>query len=76
MVRSEAAYAALAGVRPIPESSGDTVRHRLTRHGDRQLNQVVDRIAGRRIGFGPAARAFVERRTLESKTRREIRSYL
>jgi transposase len=44
-VRSEAAFAALAGVSPIPESSGNTGRHRLNRHGDRQLNQALDTIA-------------------------------
>ncbi len=37
----KAAFAALAGVNPIPASSGDTTRHRLNRHGDRQLNELV-----------------------------------
>jgi len=36
-IRSEAAFAMLAGVAPIPASSGQTVRHRLNRSGDRQL---------------------------------------
>ncbi|MGA9316072.1 MAG: transposase [Solirubrobacteraceae bacterium] len=40
-IRSEAAFAALAGVAPIPASSGQTVRHRLNRSGDRQLNRAL-----------------------------------
>lgn len=40
-VRSEAAFAALAGVAPIPASSGQTVRHRLNRNGDRKLNRAL-----------------------------------
>lgn len=40
-IRSEAAFAALAGVNPIPASSGNTVRHRLNRGGDRRLNQAL-----------------------------------
>jgi transposase len=75
-VRSEAAFAALAGVSPIPASSGNTVRHRLNRHGDRQLNQALDTIARSRMGFDPATRGYVERRTREGKTRREIRRCL
>ena len=39
-VRSEAAFASLAGAAPIPASSGQTVRHRLDRHGDRRLNRA------------------------------------
>src|SRR5271166_2454024 len=39
-VRSQAAFAALAGVNPIPASSGNTIRHRLNRGGDRRLNRV------------------------------------
>ncbi|MCC9069408.1 transposase [Arthrobacter cryoconiti] len=40
-VRSEGAFAGLAGVNPIPASSGNKTRHRLNRHGDRQLNRVL-----------------------------------
>ena len=40
-VRSEAAFAALAGVNPIPASSGNTIRHRLNRGGDRRLNRAL-----------------------------------
>ena len=41
-VRCEAAMASLAGTCPIPASSGNTVRHRLNRSGDRRLNRAHD----------------------------------
>jgi transposase len=44
-LRSEACFARLAGVAPVPASSGQTVRHRLSRGGDRQLNRAHDRLA-------------------------------
>ena len=40
-LRSEACFARLAGVAPLPASSGQTVRHRLSRGGDRQLNRAL-----------------------------------
>jgi transposase len=43
-LRSEAAFAALAGAAPIPASSGLTNRHRLNRGGDRQLNRALHTI--------------------------------
>ena len=75
-VRSEAAFAALAGVSPIPASSGNTVRHRLNRSGDRQLNQALDTIARSRMAFDPATRDYVDRRTQEGRSGREIRRCL
>ena len=39
--RSDAAFAMLGGAAPIPASSGQTVRVRLNRSGDRQLNQAL-----------------------------------
>jgi transposase len=44
-LRSEAAFASLAGAAPIPASSGQTVRYRLNRAGDRQLNRALHTIA-------------------------------
>lgn len=72
-VRSEAAFAALAGVNPIPASSGNTTRHRLNRHGDRQLNKALHTIARTRMQFDTGTKEYVERRTIEGKTLREIR---
>ena len=43
-LRSEAAFAMLAGVAPIPASSGQVVRYRLNRGGDRQLNRALHTI--------------------------------
>jgi transposase len=43
-IRSEAAFAALGGIAPVPASSGQTVRHRLNRSGDRQLNRALHAI--------------------------------
>ena len=37
--RNDATFAALAGVSPLQASSGRTVRHRLSRGGDRQLTE-------------------------------------
>ncbi len=50
--RSDAAFAMLAGAAPIPASSGKTVRHRLNRSGDRQLNRALHNIA-----LGPVLKA-------------------
>jgi transposase len=70
-VRSEAAFARLAGVAPVPASSGRTVRHRLSRGGDRQLNRALHTIVLHRRQHDPATRAYITRRTAEGKCRRE-----
>lgn len=75
-VRSEAAFAALAGASPIPASSGNTNRYRLNRFGDRQLNRAMDVIARTRSLTDPGTRAYIERRTAEGKSSREIRRCL
>ncbi|MGM0931797.1 MAG: IS110 family transposase [Actinomycetota bacterium] len=75
-IRSEAAFAALAGVSPIPASSGNTDRHRLNRGGDRQLNKALDTIARTRMSSDPDTKVYVARRTQEGKTKREIRRIL
>jgi len=74
--RNEAAFAALAGTSPLPASSGRTIRHRLNRGGDRALNRAIHTIALTRIRSCPRTRAYVQRRTLEGKTPREIRRCL
>ncbi|MCX5532712.1 IS110 family transposase [Streptomyces sp. NBC_00006] len=75
-VRDEAAFAALAGVSPIPASSGNTTRHRLNRGGDRRLNRALNVIAMVRMVHHPQTRAYVDRRRAEGKTDREIRRCL
>ena len=74
--RSEAAFAALGGTSPIPASSGQTIRHRLNRGGDRALNRAIHAIALIRMRSCPRTRAYVARRTAEGKTTREIRRCL
>ena len=75
-VRSEAAFAALAGVNPIPASSGNTVRHRLNRGGDRRLNRALHMAVITRMTHDPDTRAYVQRRSAEGRTTKEIRRCL
>ena len=74
--RSEAAFASLAGVAPIPASSGLTTRHRLNRSGDRRLNSAIYTIVISRLHYDPATRAYAERRRAEGKTGPETRRCL
>jgi transposase len=75
-VRSEAAFATLAGAAPIPASSGLTNRHRLNRGGDRQLNRALHTIVLTRSRTDPATRADIERRLTDGKTPRETKRCL
>lgn len=72
-VRSEAAFASLAGVNPIPASSGNTVRHRLNRGGDRALNRALHLAALSRMTFDAETIEYVARRQAEGRTKKEIR---
>ena len=76
-IHSEAAFAMLAGVAPIPANSGQvTSRYRLNRYGDRQLNRALHTIVLSRIRYDRATRDYVARRTTEGKTTREIKRCL
>ena len=70
-VRSEAAFARLAGSAPIPASTGKTIRHRLDPGGDRQLNRALHTIILNRRRTDPTTRAYINRRLSEGKTERE-----
>jgi transposase len=70
-IRSEAAFARLAGVAPIPASSGKHIRYRLDRGGDRRLNRALHTIVLSRRQHDPATIAYIERRQTEGKTPRE-----
>lgn len=72
-VRGEAAFACLAGVNPIPASSGNTVRHRLNRGGDRRLNSALHMAAVTRMTHDTETCDYVEKRRAEGKTDKEIR---
>jgi transposase len=70
-MRSEAAFAALAGASPVDASSGRQQRHRLNRGGDRQLNAALYVIALNRKHTHAATRAYYERLLAGGKTKRE-----
>jgi transposase len=74
--RSDAAFAMLGGAAPIPASSGQTVRFRLNRSGDRQLNQALYTVVLTRLRTDPATRAYADRRRAHGKTNREIKRCL
>jgi transposase len=61
-LRSEAAWAHLCGVAPIPASSGKVTRYRLNRGGDRQANAALWRIVITRMSSDVRTRAYVDRR--------------
>jgi transposase len=69
---NEAAFAALCGASPLDASSGLQRRHRLNRGGDRSANNALWRIALVRMRHCPRTRAYVERRTKEGRTKKEI----
>lgn len=71
-IRSEAAFAKLCGVCPIPASSGKTSRHRLNRGGDRRGNRALHRIALVRMSTEARTRAYVEKQVGLGKSKREI----
>ena len=68
---SDAKLARLAGVAPIPASSGNRQRHRLDRRGNRQLNCALHRIAVTQGRVHPPAREFLARKQAEGKSRME-----
>ncbi|WP_436799101.1 IS110 family transposase [Micromonospora fulviviridis] len=69
---SEAAFAMLCGVAPIPASSGKTTRHRLNRGGDRQANAVLYRVVLCRLRWDPRTRDYMQRRTKDGLSKKEI----
>ena len=74
--RNDAAFAALAGASPIPASSGRTIRHRLNRGGDRQLNRALHDIVLTRWRVCPRTHAYIANRRAQGKTDNEIRRQL
>jgi transposase len=69
---SEAAFASLRGVSPVPASSGKTTRHRLNSGGDRQANRALYIIAVSRMAHDARTRAYVQRRTGTGLSKKEI----
>lgn len=71
-MRSDPSFARLCGTAPIPASSGRTTRHRLHRGGDRQANRALHLAIVVRMRNRDRTKAYVERRTEEGLSRREI----
>ena len=71
-VRSEACFAKLCGVAPVPASSGMTNRHRLAWNGHRQANAALYRVAILRMQHHEPTKAYVARRTEEGLSKRDI----
>jgi Transposase IS116/IS110/IS902 family/Transposase, Mutator family len=68
---ADAQLARHSGVAPLEASSGRTQRHRLDRGGNRQLNAALYRIAITQARYNPGARAYLERKRSEGKSKRE-----
>lgn len=79
-MRSEASFAALCGVSPVPASSGKTIRHRLNRGGDRAANSALHIIAIGRLRTDSKTRKYVARRVAEGHSKldaiRVLKRYL
>jgi transposase len=71
-LRSEAAWAHQRATAPIPASSGKTTRHRLNLGGDRQANHALWQIVITRMSSHPPTRAYVDRRSKEGLSKKEI----
>ena len=71
-LHSEAAFASLCGVNPIPASSGKTNRHRLNRGGHRQANTALHRIVVVRLRHDERTQAYMRRRTTEGMSKAEV----
>jgi transposase len=69
--KSKDAYARHNGTAPLPVWSGNTVRHRLSRTGNRQLNCAIHRIAVTQMRCSPQAQAYLKSRTAAGDTRTE-----
>ena len=72
-VRSEAAFACLAGVNPIPALSGNTVRYRQNRCDDRQFNSALHLAAVARMTHDSETCEYVKKRRADGKTDKEVR---
>ncbi len=71
-LRSEAAWAHMCAVAPIPASSGKVRRHRLSPGGNREASHALWRIVITRMSNHPATRAYVARRTEEGLSKKEV----
>ena len=70
-LKSEASFAALCGVSPVPASSGKVVRHRLNRGGDRAANSALHIIAIGRLRTDQRTKDYVAKRIAEGHSKLE-----
>jgi transposase len=70
-IQSKSRFARMNGTAPIPASSGPTNRHRLNTGGNRRLNHAIHLVALTQARTDPRARAYIERRRAEGRTRRD-----
>lgn len=71
-IKSEAAFAMLCGVAPLPASSGMTQRHRLNRGGDRQANRALHLAVISRLRLDPKTQTYVAKKTAQGHSKLEI----
>lgn len=71
-LHSEAAFAKLCGVAPLPASSGRTDRHRINRGGERQANRALHTTVVVRLRYCPRTQTYLQRRTEQGLTKRDI----
>lgn len=71
-LHSEASFAALCGAAPVPASSGQTTRHRLSRGGDRAANNALHRIALVRMSSHQPTREYVQRQLTGKRSKKEV----
>lgn len=71
-LRSDAAFASLCGISPLPASSGKTNRHRLNRGGNRQANATLHRIVVVCLRWHEQTKAYASRRLKEGRSKAEI----
>ncbi len=64
-------FASWNGTAPIDASSGDQVRHRLSRQGNRQINRVLHIMATVQLRNPTEGRAYYDRRKADGKTSME-----
>lgn len=70
-LQSEASFAALCGVSPVPASSGKVCRHRLNRGGDRAANSALHIVAIGRLRTDARTKAYVEKRLSQGHSKLE-----
>ncbi len=71
-IGTERAFAKLCGVAPVDASSGQQIRHRLNRGGNRQANRALHTMVILRLRLHEPTRSYMERRLAEGKTKKEV----